>query len=79
MMMDVTVRNSPIGTAEVEIDLGQGHVLFVRARHDTDKFRDVTMQWVVPAHVTGPREQVRDLKKRILARVRLNLETGFPA
>lgn len=78
-MMNVTVIHSPIGVAEVEIDLGQGHTLFIRAAHDTDRYRKIVAQWVVPAHVTGPAEQVRDRHKRILVRERLDLRTGQPA
>lgn len=74
--MDVTVENSPIGTARLRIDLGDGHELFVLAQHDTDRYRDVTVQWVVPAHVTGPVEQVRDRKKRILTRTKLDFRTA---
>jgi hypothetical protein len=75
-LMDVGVENAPIGTARLRIDIGGGHELFIHAQHDTDRYTDVTVQWVVPAHITGPIEQVRDRKKRILVRSKLDHRTA---
>jgi hypothetical protein len=75
-LMDVKVCSAPIGVARVEIDLGGGHVLTIRAEHDTDRYRNVLVGWNVPAHVTGPVEQVRDLQRVSVATTRLDLRTG---
>ena len=79
-MMDVTVRShgrgGSIGRAQVEIDLGDGHTLVVQASHETDRYRRVRVQWKVPAHVTGPKEQVRDRKEEVVAHAKLDLRTG---
>lgn len=71
--MDVTVENSSIGVARVVIDLGGGHELRVSASHDTDRYRNVDVRWQIPAHVTGPREQVKDRVAERITRVRLDL------
>jgi hypothetical protein len=79
-LMDVTVRShgggGSIGRAAVEIDLGDGHVLKITAEHETDRYRRVRVKWRVPAHVTGPREQVRDLKEEVVTHAKLDLRTG---
>lgn len=66
-MMDVTVRShgggGSIGKAAVEIDLGDGHTLVVRAEHETDRYRRVRVHWRGPASA-------------VVAHAKLDLQTG---
>jgi hypothetical protein len=69
-LMDVTVRShgggGSIGRAAVEIDLGDGQTLVVRAEHETDRYRRVRVYWRGPKHQRG----------EVVAHAKLDLQTG---
>jgi hypothetical protein len=50
-LMDVIVRNTAIGQAEIVVDLGptEGQLRLV-VQHDTDRYRRVRLQWLDPIH-----------------------------
>lgn len=50
-LMDVIIRNTPIGQAEIVVDLGptEGQ-LRLAVQHDTDRYRRVRLQWLDPIH-----------------------------
>lgn len=73
-LMDIKINHAPIGNASVEIDLGQGHTLIVRAQHQTDRFREVTVIWDLPSQPLGPVEAIRDRKRDPLVKTALDLQ-----
>lgn len=63
--MDVTVRHEPIGSAHVEVDLGAGHTLVIRAAHAKDRYREVKVAWNLPSTATTSRRRLWLLDTKI--------------
>lgn len=80
--MNITVKNSAIGVASAVIDMGDGHSLVIRVNRESDRYRDVSVVWQLPAQRSGTIEQIRDRSQVNLARTALDLrqrETVEPA